>query len=91
MEYKSSKYKIYIDTEVGYRQLKGLFSFDDMMNFLDDHIIDKQKKDKLLVVQTSKELDYPFYLYTGDYIDYMTFRAGYYFDDKPKKRVKKME
>lgn len=89
MQSKSNKYRVYIETQFGY-ELKGIFKLEKVMNILDNHIINERKQTKALVIEISKECEYPFYLYAGNYQDYLKFKeqVNENYNEKILKRTK---
>lgn len=90
MESKLNKYKIYIETKFGY-EVKGIFTLEKMHEFLDEEIIEKEKKNKILVVENDGKSEFPYYIFTGDMVEYLTYRSDFIFEDKPKKRKKEIK
>lgn len=79
-------YKIYKEGEKGYETAIMKCDVIDVINVLDHTIVPERTK-KVLVVKRNleKKYDEPFYLYAGDYEDYIAFRSNYFPKEKQNK------
>lgn len=68
-------YKVYVKGLKGYES-KGCYSEDDLFFLLDELILNNNITGMILVIQhdIDQDMDSPFYLFTGNNLEYITFK-----------------